>query len=287
VTGTAGFLRAVELRSTGEGDVFTARTQPVPWPKSYGGDLLAQASAAASATVGGDRALHAAHSLFVAPVPVGAEVRHRVERLRDGRSFSTRRVTATVDDEVVFTALCSFHTGEESDTIAATAPAVPDPGDLLPSAAHVSSVDSPAAEYWAEHRSFDIRHVDGPSYLTPSPDAAPNLRFWVRAFDRLSDDPAVHRLALVYLCDYTMLEPVLKARRLSWSTPGLTTASLDHSMWLHADARADEWLLCDLRAVSFAAGRALVSGEFFTHDGRHIASVAQQGVLRHRRPSAN
>lgn len=108
------------------------------------------------------------------------------------------------------------------------------------------------------------------------------MQVWVRAAERLPDEPAAHRLALVYVCDYAMLEPALRALGLAWTDPGLATASLDHSVWLHADARADEWMLCQLHLVSVAHGRALVRGEFFTAAGTHVATVSQQGMIRSR-----
>lgn len=275
---TLGFRAAIALEPLGD-DVFAAVTQNVPWPKSYGGDLLAQAAAAANETVAGDRTLHAMHSLFVAPVPIGATVRYRVERLRDGRSYSSRRVSGTVGDEVVVSALCSFHVGEASPSITEPAAPAPDPAGV-PSAAQVlDGQQGAAAAYWSTGRSFDIRHVGAAPYLAPG-DGARDLEVWLRAGEGLPDAAAVHALALVYACDYAMLEPALRARGLAWTTPGLATASLDHSLWFHETFRADEWLLCRLHLVSLTHGRALVRGEFFTAAGAHVATVAQQGMIR-------
>lgn len=279
MSGIEGFRAAIALEPVSD-DVFAARTQPVPWPKSYGGDLLAQAVAAATRTVGDERALHATHTLFVAPAAIGATVEYRVERLRDGRSYSSRRVTGTAGGTIVVSALCSFHVGEASELMAQDAPQVEGPERLPTSASRVAGLAEPAASYWAGGRAFDIRHVGPALYAQPVGERRGELQYWARAFESLPDDPETHRLALVYLCDYSMLEPALRMSGLAWTDPGLVTASLDHSMWLHADARADEWLLCSLRLVSYSHGRALVEGEFFTDDGVHVASVAQQGMIR-------
>ncbi|PZU37231.1 MAG: acyl-CoA thioesterase II [Microbacterium sp.] len=290
MSGTVGFLDAVALRPLTRAvaepprtSAFTATTQPVPWPKAYGGDLLAQAAAAATMTVTADRTLHAMHSVFVAPAAIGADLRYDVETLRDGRSYSSRRVLASADGAIVFTAICSFHTGESSDVIAAAMPVdVPPPDEVPSSAERVAHLEGAAARYWADGRSFDVRHIGEAHYDVPAEDRAPEVRLWIRALGSLPDDPALHRLALIYVCDYAMLEPVLKAQGLAWADTDLVTASLDHSMWLHADARLDDWVLCTLTATSFAHGRALVRGEFHTRGGVHLASVAQQGMIRRR-----
>lgn len=276
----AGFRDAVDLSSAGD-DVFLARTQPVPWPKSYGGDLLAQAAAAAMRTVEADRTLHATHSLFVAPATVGAELRCEVERLRDGRSYSSRRVTVREGDRVVLSAMASFHVGETSPRRVLDAPCATAPDELPSAADRVADVADPAfAAYWAHGRSFDIRHDGRALYTQPVGEPDTEVRLWIRALEELGADPDAHRLALVYACDYAMLEPALRAQGYAWTDAGLVTASLDHSLWLHEDVRADRWLLCALRLVSHTHGRALVQGEFFTEDGAHVATVVQQGMIR-------
>lgn len=275
-------LRAALTLTEVSADVFAARTGPVPWPKAYGGDLLTHAAAAAGRTVTADRSLHAMHTLFVAPASIGAEIHYRVERLRDGRSYSSRQVTGTEDGRTVVSTLCSFHVGESSASIPAVAPLVPAPEDLPTAAERVEGAPVAAAEYWAGGRSFDIRHVGSALYTQPVGEPRRELQYWARAFAPIDGGAEAHRLALVYLCDYGMLEPAMRATGLAWTDPGLTTASLDHSMWFHADARADEWLLSSLRLVSYSHGRALVEGDYFAADGTHVATVIQQGMIRRR-----
>lgn len=279
------FLDAVALRDGGAPDAFVATTQPVPWPKAYGGDLLAQAAAAAARTVGDDRALNAMHSLFVAPASIGADVTYDVVRLRDGRSYSTRAVTGREGEKIVFSGIASFHTGEDGPAIAFDAPSAPAP-ETVPSPAEVlAGVETAAARYWIGGRSFELRHVGDAPYLAPSPGRDHRMQVWIRAERPLGDDQALQRTALTYVCDYSMLEPALRAHGLSWSAPGVVTASTDHSIWIHDDVSLDEWVLCTLETVAASQGRATVRGEFHAEDGRHLASVMQQGVIRVRAAS--
>ncbi|PPK93793.1 acyl-CoA thioesterase-2 [Kineococcus xinjiangensis] len=279
----ATFLAALQLEPA-EAEVYdeawTARTQYVPWPKAFGGDMVAQAAAALMRSVGTDRVLHSMHSYFLRPVDVGAGVRYEVERLRDGRGYSTRHARAFQNGKPVFDATASFSVPEDGDDEAPAMPGVPRPEDL-PSAADVlAGVDGPAAAYWSGGRSFDMRHVEGPLYLEATGSRTPHQAVWVRAFDRLPDDPDLHRAALAYVCDYTILEPLLRSRGRAWGDPGLVTASLDHSMWFHREGRADEWVLYAQEACSLQRNRGLARGQFFDSRGRLLATVAQEGMIR-------
>lgn len=271
-------LRPAEAQHYDE--AWTAETQYVPWPKAFGGDMVAQAAAAMMRSVGEDRVLHSMHSYFMRPVDIGAAVRYEVERVRDGRGYSTRHVRAFQNDKAVYDATGSFHVPEEGPDDAPAMPEVPVPEGLPSSAEVLTGVDGPAAEYWAHGRSFDMRHVDGPLYVDEAPGTEPRQAVWVKAFDRLPDDPDLHRAALAYVCDYTILEPLLRAQGLSWAAPGLQTASLDHSMWFHRDGRADEWVLYVQDACSLQRNRGLVRGQFFDRGGRLLATVAQEGMIR-------
>ncbi len=289
------FLRAIELTELdGRGPVrrFGATTQYVPWPKAYGGDLLAQAAAAGMRTAGDDRTLHAMHSLFVAPADIDAAVEYEVTPLRDGRSYSTREVKGFQNGQVVVASLLSFHTGEQSALLAPPLPEVSTPEELLTTReaieagpdAGLRTVPDAAAAYWSAEleggRSFDIRHVEEPSYAGPVDDPRETTHLWLRASAPLPDDQALHRLALIYVCDYTILEPVLRSQGRAWTDPGLVTASLDHAMWLHDDARLDDWVLYTQTVESYAHGRGLVRGTLHSRTGTLLATVAQQGMIR-------
>ena len=267
---------------------FQAIPQYVPWPKAYGGDMVAQSLAAATATVASDRVTHSMHSYFLRPVDIAVPVRYEVELLRDGRNYSTRQVRGYQSGKAVIATLLSFHTGAESEEFQQPMPLDPPPAppESLPSSADVlADREGDAASYWASGRSFDMRHVPGPIYIENDGIRTPNQAVWVRSFDALEDDPVMHQVALAYVCDYTILEPALRALGLHWSHPGLVTASLDHSMWFHRPARIDEWLLYAQEAVSVAEGRGLATGRFFDRSGRLIATVAQEGLIAVPRPA--
>lgn len=287
-TATAAFRRALTLTECApeHGDqAFTAVAQPVPWPKAYGGDLVAQSAAAAIRTVEGDRVLHSLHGTFVRGVEPGIPVRHEVERIRDGRSYSTRHVRGYQDGRLAFMGTASFHVPEEFEPGGPRMPEVTPPEQLPTSADVLAGVEGAAAEYWSHGRSFDMRHVPGPVYVDVVGERTAHQAVWVKAFDDLGDDADTHRLAIAYVCDYTILEPVLRVMGLAWAAEGLVTASLDHAMWFHADARADDWLLYAQECAGIADGRGLGLGRFFDRQGRLIATVAQEGMIRPGIPS--
>jgi acyl-CoA thioesterase-2 len=277
---------------------FTAVTQPCPWPKAYGGDMVAQALAAAMRSVTDGKTLHSTHSYFLRPVDIGAPVRYEVEVLRDGRGYSTRQVRGYQNGKPVYVALASFAAGEPGATFAADLPEdVPGPDRLPSSAAYLdglaaadtagTTMTDRSRAYWAVGRSFDMRHVPGPLYVTVDGARVPHQAVWIRPFDALQavdglTDEQRDFAALAYVCDYTILEPVLRVLDLPWAKPGLVTASLDHALWFHrspAGALGD-WVLYLQEAVAAEAGRGLASGRFFTRDHRHLATVVQEGMIR-------
>lgn len=271
---------------------FTATTQPCPWPKAYGGDMVAQAAAAAMRSVEG-KTLHSMHSYFLRPVDIGAQVRYEVELLRDGRGYATRQVRGFQNGKPVYTCLASFAVGEPSGTFSAEPPAgVPSPEELPSSASYLRDTSAPegtmtdaSKEYWSGGRSFDMRHVPGPVYLTVEGKRAPHQAVWVRPFDALRpvdglSDEQRDLAALAYVCDYTILEPVLRMLDLPWARPGLVTASLDHAMWFHRPGPVGGWLLYAQEAVAADAGRGLAVGQLFTATGVHLATVVQEGMIR-------
>jgi len=261
---------------------FVATSQFVPWPKAYGGDMVAQAALAAMLTVTDDRVLHSLHSYFLRAVDIDAEIRYEVELVRDGRGYSTRQVRGYQNGQAAYVSLASFHVPEDGDDYAPSAPALPPPEDLPTSAQYLNGRTGAAADYWSHGRSFDMRHVPGPLYFQLEGDAVPYQAVWVRAFDALPDDPNLHRAAIAYVCDYTILEPVLRVLGMAWAEPGLMTASLDHAMWFHRAARADDWLLYAQEAAAAQRSRGLGIGRFFTRTGELVATVAQEGMLRRR-----
>lgn len=284
--GSERFLDAISLTETEPQTfdrAFHVTPQYVPWPKAYGGDSVAQAAAAALATVPVERELHSLHSSFLRPVEIGTAVRYEVEIVRDGRGYSTRHIRGYQHEKVVLMMTASFQVPEEGPEHAQLPPTVPPPTASIGSEEYLESLGaagSAAGDYWARGRSFDMRHVPGPLYLRVEGPATAHQGVWIRSFDPLPDDPRIHRLALSYVCDYTILEPSLRRLGLHWSSPGLATASLDHSMWFHSAARMDEWVLYAQESVGVQSGRGLNLGRFFTEDGRLVATVAQEGMIR-------
>ena len=280
---------------------FAATTQPCPWPKAYGGDMVAQAAAAAMLTVTDGKTMHSMHSYFMRPVDIGAPVTYEVEVLRDGRSYATRQVRAFQNGKAAYTCLASFAAGEDGGRYAAQPVTdVPGPDSLPSSAAYLEDREpggsSPGGDtmtqesraYWSSGRSFDMRHVPGPVYLEVDGGGTPHQALWVKPFDALRPVDGLSEAqrdlaALAYVCDYTILEPVLRVLDLPWARPGLVTASLDHAMWFHRQPAAgvlDGWLLYAQEAVAADSGRGVGLGRFFTPDGEHLATVVQEGMIR-------
>ncbi|MFB9908984.1 acyl-CoA thioesterase [Allokutzneria oryzae] len=270
---------------------FTATTQPCPWPKAYGGDLVAQAAAAAMRSVTDGKTLHSMHSYFLRPADIGAQVRYEVELLRNGRGYSTRQVRGYQNGKPVYVCLANFAAGEPGATfLTAFTDDVPGPEELPSSATYLAdrsggSMTETSKAYWAGGRSFDMRHVPGPVYLTVEGKRAPHQAVWVKPFDALRpveglSDAQRDLAALAYVCDYTILEPVLRVLGLPWAKPGLVTASLDHAMWFHRPEPVGDWLLYVQDAVAADSGRGMCAGSFFTRDHRHLATVVQEGMIR-------
>src|SRR6266702_3054842 len=233
---------------------FTATTQPCPWPKAFGGDLVAQAAAAAMRSVTDAKTLHSMHSYFMRPADIGAEVRYEVETLRDGRGYSTRQVRGYQNGKPVYVCLANFSAGEQGASYAADlAEAVPDPEELPSSSEyldgrHGGTMTEQSRAYWSGGRGFDTRHVPGPVYLEVEGGRDPRQAVWIKPFDALRavtglSDAQRDLAALAYVCDYTILEPVLRVLGLAWADERLVTASLDHAMWFHRRGQADGWLL--------------------------------------------
>ncbi|GAB2469497.1 acyl-CoA thioesterase II [Xylanimonas ulmi] len=274
---------------------FTATTGRCPWPKAYGGDMVAQALVAATRTVTDGKSIHSTHAYFLRPVDIGAQVRYEVELLRDGRGYSARHVRGFQHGKPVFVCLASFATAAPGGGFQPAMPPAPGPDSVSTSQAHLASRDAGAVRddaltYWALGRGFDIRHAPDPVYLTADGRRTPHQAVWIRPFDALRPVDGLSQTqrdaaALAYVCDYTILEPVLRVLGLAWADEGLVTASLDHAMWFHRPATLGGWLLYTQEALSVADGRGSATGRFFTADGVHVATVVQEGMIRATAPA--
>ncbi len=275
----AEMLETLDLR--GSGNDFVGKSQWMPHGRVYGGQVLAQSLVAASRTVADGRVIHSLHGYFLRAGDITQSVNYSVDVLRDGRSFSTRRVQGFQNNEPIFSMIASFQdTDPGLDHQDAFPSDIPDP-ETLPSAADLmGSNPHPVAQYWANARPFDMRHVGSPIYFSVQGEPVAHQAVWIKALGELPDDPVIHRAALAYASDYTILESIYRRHGIAWSHPGLKSASLDHAMWFHREGRADQWLLYVQESPSAQGGRGLSLGRIFTRDGRLLATVAQEGMVR-------
>ncbi|OUD94075.1 Acyl-CoA thioesterase 2 [Clavibacter michiganensis subsp. michiganensis] len=280
----AGLLTALDLTDTGartSEDISTGPSQWMPMGRVFGGQVLAQSLVAAMRTTEADRRPHSMHGYFLRPGDVTKPITFSVDRIHDGRSFSTRRTQAYQDGRPILSMIASFQDTDEGLEHQAPMPeGIPEP-ESLPSARDVlSRIDHPVAAHWANDRPFDMRHVEQPVYFGAAPDRVAHQAVWIRAIGRLPDDPAVHLASLAYASDYSILESIYRRHGLSWATPGIKAASLDHAMWFHRFGRADEWMLYVQESTSAQGGRGLSLGRIYSRDGELLASVAQEGMVR-------
>ncbi len=260
--------------------VFAASSLHQPTGRVYGGQVLAQSLLAAGATVDSERLPHSLHGYFLRAGDVRQAVTLGVERLRDGRSFATRRTHAYQDGVPILSMIASFQLEQPGLEHADPAPQAPAP-ESLPSALELlGEIDHPVAQFWSTQSAFDIRHVEGPIYLQPGSSAEADQAVWMRSRGPVEGSQLLHRAVLAYACDQLMLEPVLRSAGQSWMTPGLNLASLDHAMWWHRDVRVDEWLLYVQHSASSHGGRGLGTAQVFAQDGTLVASIAQEGMVR-------
>lgn len=273
-------LDGVEHARTDE-DIFVGHTPAQSRERVFGGQVLAQSVVAATRTIDADRAIHSLHGYFLRPGDPDQSITFGVQRLRDGRSFSARRVHAYQNGEPILSMIASFQVPSDGldhhDPMPLDAP---DPESLPTTADLVGHIDHPVAREWAFERPFDVRHVTEAIYLPGDIKKSPVTVVWLRTTSKMPDDPALHRAALAYASDYMLLEPILRAHGLPWVHRGLNVASLDHAMWWHRDFRVDEWLLYVLHSPSASSARGLGTGQFFNRAGQLVATVAQEGMVR-------
>ncbi|GHG44144.1 acyl-CoA thioesterase II [Sinomonas cellulolyticus] len=282
---TATLLTLLDLDDLGgartDKDVFVGPSERQPRHRVFGGQVLAQSLIAASRTVTDDRAVHSMHAYFLRPGDADKPITFGVERLRDGRSFSARQVHAYQDGTPILSMIASFQVESEGIDHQSTMPAgIPDPESLPSTADLLGSIDHPVAQYWAYDRPFDVRHVDPALYVSATGSHVAKNVVWMKTMDPMPDGDTLHRAALAFASDYTLLEPVLRRHGLSWITPGMSVASLDHAMWWHRPVRVDEWLLYVQESPSAQGARGLGTGKIFNRQGVHVASVAQEGMVR-------
>ena len=270
-----------------EVNIYRGRNRDLGAERVYGGQVFAQALVAARRTVDEEREAHSAHGYFILPGDLRAPIVYFVDRLRDGKSFTTRRVTAIQNGQAIFNLSASFHIEEPGVAHQPTMPNVPDPETLKPELELIREVAERLPE---EHRNvivqerpIDFRPVAPLDFFNPEK-REPVRHIWFRSIGSLPNDILTHQAVLAYASDYGLLVTALQPHGIAFRSPGLQLASLDHSLWMHRTFRADEWLLYSVDSPIATGARGFVRGQVFSRSGELVASVAQEGLIRLRTP---
>jgi acyl-CoA thioesterase II len=273
-----------------EVNLFRGRSPQVGWQRVFGGQVIGQALVAACRTVDvAERPPHSLHAYFLLAGDPKVPIIYEVDRIRDGKSFATRRVNAIQHGHAIFSMSVSFHRDEEGFTHQAAMPEVPKPDDL-PSEAQVKQsimpmMPDPVRRYYERERPIELRPVEFDRYLGKAIDTG-KFHVWMRVTSRLPDEPALHQCALAYASDLTLLDAALVPHGRTVFEKSIMAASLDHALWFHRPFRADEWLLYAQDSPNLSGARGFARGLIFASDGTLVASVAQEGLLRQRHREA-
>lgn len=273
-----------------EQDIYRGDSREAVVPRVFGGQVAAQALVAACRTVPEGRLPHSLHAYFLRPGDPGAPIVYTVDRIRDGRSFTTRRVVAVQHGQPIFHLSSSFQCHEDGLDHQEPMPAAPDPEtlatpeEMLPRYEELFRGSDVPQRLMKARAAVDLRYVREPPFASRGEPREPRSQVWFRTNGKLDgphDDPMLHICLATYVSDMTLLDSVLLAHgRGGWAVGDVVGASLDHAMWFHRPFRADEWLLYDQTSPTSQNGRGLGRGQIFTRDGRLAVSVIQEGVLR-------
>jgi acyl-CoA thioesterase-2 len=269
-----------------EVNLFRGRSPQVGWQRVFGGQVIGQALVAATRTVEG-LPPHSMHAYFLLAGDPKVPIVYEVDRIRDGKSFTTRRVVAIQHGRAIFTMAVSFHADEGGLAHQLKMPDVPKP-EALPSDAEIKEHILPqlpeaVRRYYQRERPIELRPVEFGRYVGKKPEDG-RFNVWIRTTGPLPDDPAIHRCVLAYASDLTLLDTALLQHQRSVFDGDIMAASLDHALWIHRPFRADQWLLYTQDSPNLHGARGFARGLIFTADGTLVASVVQEGLLRQRRP---
>jgi acyl-CoA thioesterase-2 len=268
-----------------EDNIFKGENYQAPWKRVFGGQVLAQSLFAAYQTTPDDRILHSMHGYFILTGDISIPILYEVDRIRDGGSFTTRRVNAVQNDKVIFSMGASFQTQQEGIDHQIAMPNVPPPDALVSDLTLLEAFKETAPDFYkmfAHPRPIEFRPVEKTSPLKPQPHP-PFRHVWIKANGILPDDFKLHQIILAYASDYNLLGTATLPHLDSVQTNHLFMASLDHAMWFHRDFRIDEWLLYALDSPSASNSRGFTRGNFFTQEGKLVASVVQEGLIREKK----
>jgi acyl-CoA thioesterase-2 len=276
-TAVESLLETLDLEQL-ERNLYRGRSPQVGWQRVFGGQVIGQSLIAATRTVEAGRAAHSLHAYFMREGDPAVPIIYEVDRIRDGKSFSTRRVVAIQHGAAIFSMNASFQVEEIGLEHQIEMPQVPLP-EQLPSETELQAAPESVKRYWERPRPIEIRPLDLRHFFSREK-LPPQQTVWVRATGSLPDDPVVHRAVLAYASDMTLLDTALFAHGRMIFDPDLQAASLDHAMWFHRPFRADEWLLYAEDSPSASGARGFTRGNLFSRDGKLVASVAQEGLIR-------
>jgi acyl-CoA thioesterase II len=264
-----------------EVNIFRGRSPEERQQRVFGGQVAGQALVAAGRTVPDDRGVHSLHAYFIRPGDPAVPIVYTVDRVRDGRSFTTRRVSAVQHGKVIFTLSASFQVAEDGFEHQATMPDVPGPEGLPTFRERMERLYGPLRDDFPGGP-VDLRHVTPLSWeAARDPELRrPESQVWLRVDGELPDDPLLHVCLMTYASDLTLLDTVLLNQGLTWGEGRTMGASLDHAMWFHRPFRADQWLLYAQDTPNASAARGLARGQVFTRDGELVVSVVQEGLIR-------
>ncbi len=279
--GVAALIDTLDLEQL-EHNLFRGRSPNTTWQRVYGGQVIGQALVAACRTVEG-RLAHSLHGYFMRPGDSKAPIIYEVDRLRDGKSFSTRFVRGIQHGQNIFALTASFHNAEGGVDHFMPMPIVPMPEDL-PSEAQfterfIASVPQAVRDYWSHERAIEMRPVD---QLAPQPFVRDDMTscIWIKTTGAMPNDPILHQCALAYASDMTLLDTAMVPHNRSIFEPSIQAASLDHALWFHRPFRMDEWLLYVQDSPSACGARGFTRGLIYTRDGTLVASATQEGLIR-------
>lgn len=275
-------LALLKLEQIEEG-LYRGQSENLGLPQVYGGQVIGQALSAAKGTVESDRFVHSFHSYFLRPGDPEKPIVYDVENLRDGQSFSTRRVKAVQYGKPIFYLTASYHKNEPGLEHQFTMPQVPGPEGLMSEKQLVDSIaqhlPKKVIETFGGDRPIEVRPAVVVNPLAPEKLEAKQY-LWIRTNGKMVDDPRVHQYLLAYASDWGFLVTALQPHGVTLMTPGLKVATIDHAMWFHREFRMDEWLLFAIDSPSASGSRGLVRGEIYNQKGELVASAIQEGLMR-------
>ena len=268
-----------------EVNLYRGMSPQVGWQRVFGGQVIGQALVAATRTVE-DRLVHSLHAYFILPGDPKVPIIYEVDRIRDGGSFTTRGVKAIQHGKAIFSMMASFHREEKGFSHQAPIPDVPSPEEL-PSEEEMRkgilpTMPEPVRRYYERERPIEMRPVEFKRYLSPD-HREPRFHVWMRATQKLPDDPAIHQCVLAYASDMMLLDSALIPHGRTVFEKSIQGASLDHALWFHRPFRADDWLLYAQDTPNAESALGFARGLIFSRDGKLVGSVAQEGLVRQRK----